>query len=93
MVCAKPSRSMTRIISPFGDTRMMIGQRGVCRFRMVKPWAVQPLQPARDANGLFTDSQESYGTQWVATLTPTQLKAAMSCVILYSAAGRVSRVA
>jgi hypothetical protein len=79
--------------SLFGDTRIMIGQRGCCRFRMVKPWAVEPLQPARDANGLFTDSKETYGTQWVASHTPTQMKAAMSCVILYSGAGRVSRAA
>jgi Mu-like prophage I protein len=79
--------------SLFGDTRIMVGQRGCCRFRMVKPWAVEPLQPARDANGLFTDSKETYGTQWVASHTPTQMKAAMSCVILYSGAGRVSRVA
>ncbi|WP_290906205.1 phage protease [Aquabacterium sp.] len=77
----------------FGDTRVMVGMRGCCRFRMIKPWSVEPLQPARDANGLFTDSKETYGTQWVGSHTPTQLKASMSCVILYSAAGRVSRVA
>lgn len=77
----------------FGDTRIMIGERGCCRFRMLKPWAVEPLQPARDANGLFIDSKETFGTQWVASHTPTQLKQAMSCVILYSATGRVSRVA
>jgi hypothetical protein len=77
--------------SLFGDTRIMVGMRGCCRFRMVKPWSVEPLQPARDANGLFTDSKETYGTQWVASHTPTQLKSAMSCVILYSTAGRVAR--
>lgn len=79
--------------SMFGDTRIMVGMRGCCRFRMVKPWSVEPLQPARDANGLFTDSKETYGTQWVASHTPTQLKSAMSCVILFSTTGRVSRVA
>jgi len=77
--------------SLFGDTRIMVGMRGCCRFRMVKPWSVEPLQPARDANGLFIDSKETYGTQWVASHTPTQLKSAMSCVILFSTAGRVAR--
>jgi hypothetical protein len=77
--------------SMFGDTRIMVGERGCCRFRMVKPWAVEPLSPARDANGLFIDSKETFGTQWVASHTPTQLKASMTCVILFSTTGRVSR--
>lgn len=77
--------------SMFGDTRILVGQRGTCRFRMVKPWSVQQLEQARDSNGLFIDSKETFGTQWVGSHTPTQLKAANTSVILYSTTGRVSR--
>lgn len=77
--------------SMFGDTRILVGQRATSRFRMVKPWSTQPLEQARDSNGLFIDSQEGFGTQWVASHTPTQLKAANTSVILYSTTGRVSR--
>jgi hypothetical protein len=77
----------------FGDTRILVGERGSSRFRMVKPWAVEPLQPARDSNGLFTDSKETFGTQWVGSHTPTQLKSSKTSVILFSTTGRVSRVA
>ncbi len=77
----------------FGDTRIMVGERGTSRFRMVKPWAVEPLMQARDTNGYFIDSKESFGTQWVGSHTPTQLKSSKTSVILFSTAGRVSRVA
>lgn len=75
------------------DTRIMVGQRRQSRFRMMKPFAMTPLEQARNANGLFTDQQEAFGTQWVISHTPTQLKGACSSIILYSSAGRVARAA
>ncbi|MDP2369328.1 phage protease [Rhodoferax sp.] len=77
--------------SAFGDTRILVGERGTTRFRMVKPWAVNPLEQARNSAGAFIDAQETFGTQWVGSHTPTQLKGSKTSTILYSATGRVSR--
>jgi Mu-like prophage I protein len=77
----------------FGDTRVVVGERGTSRFRMVKPWAVNPLEQARNSAGAFIDAKETFGTQWVGSHTPTQLKGSKTSVILFSTTGRVSRVA
>ncbi|MES1977299.1 MAG: phage protease [Pseudomonadota bacterium] len=77
--------------SGFGDTRILVGERGTTRFRMIKPWSVNPLEQARNAAGLFIDGQETFGTQWVGSHTPTQLKSSKTSVILYSGTGRVAR--
>jgi hypothetical protein len=74
-----------------GDSRILVGERGNCRFRMVKPFAMNPLEQQRDSNGRFTDGQEGFGTQWVVSHTPTQLKNSLTSVVLYSATGRVAR--
>lgn len=74
------------------DTRIIVGERGQTRFRMVKPFAMNPIEQARDSNGKFTDQRESFGTQFVVSHTPTQLKAACSSIIVYSLTGRVARV-
>lgn len=75
------------------DTRIIVGERGNTRFRMVKPFAMNPIEQARDSNGKFTDQRESFGTQFVVSHTPTQIKGACSSIILFSTAGRVARVA
>lgn len=75
------------------DTRIIVGERGNTRFRMVKPFAMNPIEQARDANGKFTDQRESFGTQFVVSHTPTQIKGSSSSIILFSTAGRVARVA
>lgn len=77
--------------SLFGDTRIVVGERGNTRFRMVKPWAMTALEQARNSAGAFIDAQEAFGTQWVGSHTPTQLKGAATSVILYSTAGRIAR--
>lgn len=73
------------------DTRIMVGEKGNSRFRMVKPFAMNPIEQARDASGNFIDALESFGTQFVVSHTPLYLKAANSSIILYSATGRVAR--
>ncbi|MDP1530321.1 MAG: phage protease [Rhodoferax sp.] len=75
------------------DTRIIVGERGNTRFRMVKPFAMNPIEQARDSNGKFTDQRESFGTQFVVSHTPSQIKGACSSIILFSTAGRVARVA
>lgn len=75
------------------DTRILIGERGNSRFRMLKPWSMNPLEQSRDANGNFTAQQQSFGTQWVAVHTPTQLKNSLTSIVLYSTTGRVARAA
>lgn len=77
--------------SAFGDTRILVGERATTRFRMVKPWSVNPMEQARNGDGAFIDAQESFGTQWVGSHTPTQLKGSKTSVILYSATGRIAR--
>jgi hypothetical protein len=74
------------------DTRIMVGERGNSRFRMVKPFAMNPIEQARDASGNFIDALESFGTQFVVSHTPLFLKAANRSIIWYSATGRVARV-
>lgn len=76
-----------------GDTRILVGERGNTRFRMLKAWSMNPIEQARDGGGNFLDSQESFGSQWVACHTPTQLKNSLTSVVLYSSTGRVARAA
>ena len=76
-----------------GDNRIVVGERGNTRFRMVKAFSMNEPQPARNAAGLFTDQQEGYGTQFIVSHTPTQLKNSLTSIIVYSATGRVARAA
>ena len=76
-----------------GDTRVLIGERGNTRFRMAKPWQMGELQDQKDVNGRFTGKKEAYGDQFIFLHTPSQLKGCYSSVVLYSATGRVARVA
>lgn len=76
-----------------GDNRIIVGERGNTRFRMVKAFSMNEPQPARNAAGLFTDQQEGYGTQFIVSHTPTQLKNSLTSIIVYSATGRVARAA
>jgi hypothetical protein len=76
-----------------GDTRVVVGERGTTRFRMMKPWSMGELENQKDSNGRFTGKKEAYGDQFVVLHTPTQLKGACTSLVLYSAAGRVNRAA
>jgi len=75
-----------------GDQRIIIGQRGVTRLRMMKPWEMGQLQDQKDVNGRFTGKKEAYGDQFLVLHTPTQLKAALTSIVLYSTTARVNRV-
>lgn len=77
--------------SLFGDTRIVVGERNNSRFRMIKPWQMTPLEQARNSAGAFIDAMEAFGTQWVGSHTPTQLKNAATSIILFSTLGRVAR--
>jgi hypothetical protein len=74
-----------------GDQRVVIGERAVTRYRMMKSWTMGQLQDQRDSNGRFTGKKEAYGDQWVVLHTPTQLKAAYTSILLYGASARVDR--
>lgn len=74
-----------------GDQRVVIGERGVTRYRMLKAWTMGQLQDQRDANGRFTGKKEAYGDQFIALHTPTPLKSAYTTLSLYSASARVAR--
>jgi hypothetical protein len=76
-----------------GDVRLIIGERGNTRFRMMRPFSMNDLVDSRDSNGFFVGKKENYGEQWVVCMTPTQRKNALSSLVLYSSTGRVARVA
>lgn len=74
-----------------GDSRILVGERANTRFRMMKAFAMNPPEQVRNAQGLFTDQQEGFGTQYIVSHTPTQLKNSLTSIIVYSATGRVAR--
>lgn len=74
-----------------GDQRVVIGERGVTRMRMMKAWSMGELENQRDANGRYTGKKEAYGDQFMVLHTPTPLKRAYTSLVLYSNSGRVAR--
>lgn len=74
-----------------GDQRVVIGERGTVRFRMMKPWTMNQLENQKDANGRFTGKKEAYGDQFIVVHTPTQLKGAFTSMVVYSATARADR--
>lgn len=74
-----------------GDQRAIIGERGITRMRMMKPWEMGELENQRDANGRYTGKKEAYGDQHLVLHTPTQLKRAYTSIVTYSSSGRVAR--
>lgn len=75
----------------FGDQRVLIGERGTTRYRILKPWVMGTLENSRGSNGRFTGQKEAFGDQWISVHTPTQLKRAYTSMVLYSSAARVAR--
>ena len=76
-----------------GDVRIVVGERGNTRFRMMRPFQMTELSQARDTNGNFVGKQEAYGEQFLICHTPTQRKNATTSVVLYSSTARVARAA
>lgn len=74
-----------------GDQRVIIGERGQTRLRMLKPWTLGELENQRDENGRFTGKKEAYGDQFIVLHTPTPLKRAATSIVLYSGNGRAAR--
>ena len=74
-----------------GDQRIVIGERGISRMRMMKPWTMGELENQRDSNGRYTGKKEAYGNQYLVLHTPSQLKRAYTSIVLYSGTGRVAR--
>ncbi|MBU1692288.1 MAG: phage protease [Gammaproteobacteria bacterium] len=74
-----------------GDQRVVIGERGITRYRMTKPWTMNPLENQKDSSGRFTGKKEAYGDQFIVLHTPTLLKGALTSMALYSSSTRVSR--
>lgn len=75
----------------YGDRRVLIGERGITRYRLLKPWTPSTLTSERGPNGRFTGRKDAYGDQWIAVHTPTQLKRAYTSLVLYSGTQRVAR--
>ncbi len=73
------------------DQRVLVGERGLTRWRMAKAWSMGQLQDQKDANGRFTGKKEAYGDQFIFLHTPTPLKAGLTSIVLYSGTARVDR--
>jgi hypothetical protein len=76
-----------------GDARIVVGERGNTRFRMMRAFQMKEMSEAKDASGFFIGAQEGYGEQFVVCMTPTQRKNANTSLVLYSATARVARAA
>ncbi|MGR9106814.1 MAG: hypothetical protein ACU843_07775 [Gammaproteobacteria bacterium] len=76
----------------YRDNRILIGQLGVTRFRLLKPWQRYTIENQRGPNGRFTGLKTAYGDQWIAIHTPKPLKAAYTSLNIYSGSARVARV-
>lgn len=74
-----------------GDARILVGERYNSRYRMLKPFAMNPLEQKKDSNGKFVGALTGYGEQYIACHTPINRKNAMTSIVLYSATGRVTR--
>ena len=74
------------------DNRVVIGERGATKFRLLQPWSMGPLVNQHGPTGRFTGKKEAYGDQFIALHTPTPLKRAYTTLNLYSATARVARV-
>jgi len=74
------------------DNRVVIGERGATKFRLLKPWSMDPLVNQHGPTGRFTGKKEAYGDQFIALHTPTPLKRGYTTLNLYSATARVARV-
>jgi hypothetical protein len=76
-----------------GDVRTLIGERGNTRFRMLKPFTMQPnMDQLRDSNNNFVGAQGNYGEQFIAVHTPSQRKGAITSTVQYNSNARVARV-
>lgn len=86
-----PNFSHTAPGLEIGDRYALIGERNQTRFRMMKAWAMGELENTRNDDGDFIGSKEAYGDQFIVVHTPTQLKAATTSIMQYSASARVAR--
>lgn len=76
-----------------GDARILVGERGNTRFRMVRAFQMSELSEARNSSGQFIGMREGYGEQFVVCHTPSQRRNAMTSIVLFSGAARVARPA
>lgn len=74
-----------------GDTRVIIGERNLTRYRMAKAWTMGQLQDQKDSNGRFTGKKEAYGDQFMFLHTLSPLKAGLTSIVLYGGAARIDR--
>jgi hypothetical protein len=75
-----------------GDARIVVGERGNTRFRMLRPFQMKEMSEAKNAQGDFIGAQDGYGEQYVVCMTPMFRKNANRSLVLFSATGRVARV-
>ncbi|CAM8626826.1 Protease, Mu phage/prophage I type [Comamonadaceae bacterium] len=74
-----------------GDNRILVGERYNSRYRLMKPFAMTPLEQKKNALGAFVGAMTGYGDQFLAVHTPINRRNAMTSIVLFSATARVNR--
>jgi hypothetical protein len=88
---AIPVYSTNNPYSMLTDQRILMGETGQTRFRMLQPWQMQGLQDKYDSNGKPVGAKQAYGVQYIGIDTPPSLKNRLSSVVLYSSSARIAR--
>lgn len=71
-----------------GDSRILIGQRGVGAYGIAKPWMIAPPFEAVNAQGQPTGQKVAYGEEYNVVHVPSPVHYRFSSVLVYSATGR-----
>lgn len=88
---AIPVYSTNNPFSMLTDQRILMGESGQTRFRMLQPWQMQGLQDMYNSNGKPVGAKQAYGVQYIGIDTPPSLKNRLSSVVLYSSSARIPR--
>lgn len=71
-----------------GDDRILIGQRGLTTYTVVKPFATGDLFELTNGNGHPLGQKAAYGEEYNAIHTPKPLRMATTSIVVYSAKDR-----
>lgn len=75
-----------------GDQRIFIGERGVTKYRVAKPFTMAtPFVEFKDpTTGSFTGEKHAYGEEYSCEHTPSLLKLRLTSILYYTAADRTA---
>lgn len=71
-----------------GDSRILMGQRGVLNYGVAKPWSMSEMIEGRTAQGGLNATKEAYGEEYNTIHCPLPNRNRFTSVIAYSFTGR-----